>query len=130
MCVSTVQEGRASLVPDWQWESVPPLYFLFPLFLSAATSCPAPRCRQGHVGFRNGELNHRKPHRAKVRARVRVSVSVCAREAARGKIAFYKLTNNRVDCFILTVFCAVVIREDGEESEMMRKGMASCRLSL
>lgn len=35
---------------------------LFPLFLSAATSCPAPRCRQRCVGSQSHGLNHRKHH--------------------------------------------------------------------
>lgn len=49
------------LLRDWQWESVPPLYFLLPLFLSAPASCHAPRRRQGRgVGSQSRRLNQRK----------------------------------------------------------------------
>lgn len=60
---------RTPLLPDWQRESVPPLYFLLPLFLSAAASCHAPRRCQGRgVGSQSRRLNRRK------RARGRASV--------------------------------------------------------
>lgn len=74
VCLRATQEGRTSLVPDWQRGSVPPLYFRLPLFLSAATSCPAPRRRQGCVGSQSHGLNHRKRHQS------RMYVCVCVAE--------------------------------------------------
>lgn len=69
MCVrfqSHAGRERTPLLPDWQRESVPPLYFLLPLFLSAAASCHAPRRCQGRgVGSQSRRLNRRKRARAR-----------------------------------------------------------------
>lgn len=62
--LQAAQEGRTSLVPDWQRALLQ--NFLF--FLSAATSRPAPRRRQGRVGSQSRGLNGRKRHRSQKRS--------------------------------------------------------------
>jgi len=64
MRLRAAQEGRTSLVPCPRLAAGKRPASLLPLFLSADTSCPAPRCRQGCVGSPSHGLNHRKRHRS------------------------------------------------------------------